>query len=254
MFAKQYLLPLALLSSLLSPLAHAQSISIVTSQWVPYVDYNQKDKGLAVELVTTALERKGYQPNISIDDWPRALEGLKLGLFDASCAVWKSTEREEELVFSEPYLRNKISFIKKKSLKLNYNRLGDLRGYLVGVVRDYAYGDEFLKSRDLIKVSSNHIVQNLIKLNEGKIDLTLGDERAVNHELNKFFPNGIAGFEFVDPPLVYKNLYFAVSKLNKSAKKIISDFNQSIKEMKKDGSYAKILKKYDFGSAHTVAH
>ncbi len=254
MFSKQYLLLLALLNVLCAPVAYAQPINIVTSQWVPYVDYNQENRGLAVEIVTSALERKGYQLNISVDDWPRALEGLKLGLFDASCAIWKSSDREEDLLFSEPYLKNKISFIKKKTLQLNYSQLSDLRGYLIGVVRDYAYGDVFLKSKDLIKIPSNHIVQNLIKLKEGKIELTLGDERAINHELNKFFPNGMADFEFIEPPLEYKKLYFAVSKSNRLADKIISDFNQSIKEMKKDGSYAKILKKYDFDPTHTVAH
>ena len=245
MLSRHFLLLFVLMGSFFAPIGFAQTINMVSSQWSPYVDDSMQDRGLAVELVTKALERKGYKSTLSIDSWQRALEGVRLGVFDASCAIWKTADREQDLLYSEPYLENKISFIKKKSLRLNYQRLGDLRGYMIGVVRDYAYGDEFTQSRNLIKIPANHIVQNLQKLEAGSIELTLGDERAIHYKLKQFFPKEATTFEFVEPPLTYKNLYFAVSRTNKSASKIISDFNQSIEEMKQDGSYYQIVDKYN---------
>jgi polar amino acid transport system substrate-binding protein len=65
------------------------------------------EKGLAVELVNKALQRKGYQPTLHIYNWQRALEGVEIGVFDATCAIWKTAERERDLLYSEPYLTNK---------------------------------------------------------------------------------------------------------------------------------------------------
>lgn len=232
--------------NLFIPTCSAQAISIVSSQWPPYVDDSMPEKGLAVELVHKALERKGYQPTLHIDNWQRALEGVEIGVFDATCAIWKTAERERALVYSEAYLTNTISFIKKKSTPIEYHGLTDLRGLLIGVVRDYAYDEAFTRSRGLIKIPANYSVQNLQKLNNGTIDLTLGDERAINYTLEKFLPTHVNSFEFLKPALAIKKLYLAVSRSNKNAQTIINDFNQAITEMQQDGSYDQIVSKYKY--------
>ncbi|OQK17099.1 hypothetical protein AU255_04150 [Methyloprofundus sedimenti] len=224
----------------------AQAISIVSSQWAPYVDDSLQRKGLAVELVDKALQRKGYQPTLHIYNWKRALEGVEIGVFDATCAIWKTPERERYLVYSEPYLTNTISFIKKKNLPIEYHSLADLQGLIIGVVRNYAYDESFNNARGLIKIPENFIVQNLQKLNNGTIDLTLGDERAINYMLEKFLPKHVDSFEFIKPALTSKKLYLAVSRSNKAAQTIIEDFNQAIKEMQQDGSYDQIVSKYKY--------
>jgi len=237
---------LLILLNLFMQTCSAQAIKIVSSQWAPYVDDSLPEKGLAVELVNKALQRKGYQPSLYIYNWRRALEGVEIGVFDATCAIWKTPERERNLVYSEPYLTNTISFIKRKNTPIEYHSLADLQGLLIGVVRDYAYDENFNKSRGLIKIPENFIVQNLQKLNNGTIDLTLGDERAINYMLEKFLPAHINSFEFIKPALTSKKLYLAVSRSNKTAQKIIEDFNQAINEMRQDGSYDQIVSKYKY--------
>lgn len=230
--------------NLLTQACLAQTINIVSSQWPPYVDAAAPEKGLAVELVNKALIRKGYQPNLHIDNWQRALEGVQIGVFDATCAIWKTAEREQDLLFSEPYLGNKISFIKKKNLTVEYTHFTDLTGFIIGIVRKYAYDEQFTQSRALIKIPANHIIQNLHKLNQGAIDLTLGDQRAIKYALQQYLPTHANSFEFLTPPLAYKQLYLAVSKSNQTAQTIINDFNLAIKEMKQDGSYDQIVSRY----------
>ena len=222
----------------------AQAISVVSNQWPPYVDDSVPEKGLAVELVNKALQRKGYQMTLHVYNWQRALEGVEIGVFDATCAIWKSAEREQNLLYSEPYLTNTISFLKKKNTVIDYHSLNDLQGFVIGVLRDYAYDESFNRSRGLIKIPANFIVQNLQKLNNGSIDLTLGDERAINHALQQYLPMSGPSFEFIKPALAYKKLYMAVSKSNPAAQTIIADFNQAIKEMQQDGSYDRIISKY----------
>ncbi len=224
----------------------AQTLSMVSNQWPPYVDEAAAEKGLAVELVTKALQRKGYQSTLRFDSWQRALEGVRIGVFDAACAIWKTAAREQELLYSEPYLDNKISFLKKKSLKVDYTHFNDLTGFIIGTLRGYAYNEQFTQSRSLIQIPANHIVQNLNKLNQGEIDLTVGDERAIKYALQQYLPQHASSFEFLSPPLANKKLYLAVSKSNKAAQTIIADFNRAIKEMQQDGSYAQIVNKYPY--------
>ena len=226
--------------------ASSAALTIVASKWPPYVDQSMVKKGLAMEIVSSAFERAGYQPAISIETWPRALEGLEIGIYDVVGTVWKTPEREKRFVFSDPYWINKIRFIKKKNREIRYDNLDDLSGYVIGTVKDYAYGEEFDNSLTLIKIPQNYIIQNLSKLQEGDIDLTVGDEIAIRYELNQYMKGSISEFEFLEKPLASRELYIAVSKQNPKAEKIVSDFNRALLEMKGDGSFDAIAKKYQF--------
>ncbi len=223
----------------------AESLGLVGSNWPPYIDKNQDTKGLAMEIVETALKLKGYQTRPNIETWPRVLEGVEIGVYDVVTSIWKTPEREKMLLFSTPYLVNQIKFIKMKNTEAKYQNLDDLTGYLIGVVKDYAYDEAFLESQILIKIPQNHIVQNLLKLTKGEIDLTLGDERALRYEINQYMSGYAQQMEFLSKPLSQRSLHIAVSKQNPNAKKIVADFNQAITEMIKDGSFDGIVEKYD---------
>ena len=223
----------------------AESISLVGNSWPPYVNKTHAKKGLVMEIVTTALQQKGYQSRMSIEDWPRALEGIEIGIFDVVVAIWKTPEREKKLLYSKPYLVNQIKFIKMKSTEVKYQTLDDLKGYLIGVVKGYAYDEKFNHSQALIKIPKNHIIQNLLKLTQGEIDLTLGDERAIRYEINQYMSGYADRLEFLSKPLSKRGLYIAVSKQHPNAKKIISDFDQSIETMLENGTIAALIKKYE---------
>lgn len=224
----------------------SSALTVVAGRWPPYVDQTMANNGLAMEIVSYALERAGYQPSFRFEHWPRALEGVEIGIYDVVGTVWKTPEREKLFVFSAPYWVNQIKFLKKKNMDVNYQDLDDLSGYVIGVVKDYAYGDEFANARTLIKIPQNHIIQNLAKLREGDIDLTLGDELAIRYELNQYMKTGFSEFEFLEKPLTSRELYLAVSKENPNADKIVSDFNRVLLEMKNDGSFDAITKKYQY--------
>jgi polar amino acid transport system substrate-binding protein len=224
----------------------ARELHIVVNHWPPYVDRAAMSKGFAVEIISTALQSKDYSVSWRIEQWERALEGLDVGVYDAVGAVWKNPEREKQMLFSDPYWQNQIKFIKKKTLALQFNKLDDLNSYLIGVVRGYAYQDTFVNSKKLIKIPQNYLIQNLLKLAQGEIDLTLGDEMAVSYQLQQFMKGSIDDFEFLPKTLSTRGLHIAVSKQHPQAKKIIDDFNQALAAMKDDGRFDAIVKKYRF--------
>jgi polar amino acid transport system substrate-binding protein len=95
-----------------------------------------------------------------------------------------------------------------------------------------------------LKLPSNHLIQNLLKLQQGRIDLTLGDKWSVRHELTEYFPTAIKDFEFLGKPVAARTLHAVVSRAHPEHDKIVKAFNKALKSMKADGSYEKILDVY----------
>ncbi len=240
----KYLLLICLLFSVAG--AQSEGLKITASTWPPYVENTEIGKGLVIELVETALKRSGYSTTLIVETWSRALEGTQLAIYDAIAGAWYSEARAETMAFSEPFLSNEIIFITKNNRNITFNTLSDLRGYVIGVSRDFAYEQAFDKSTDLIKVPRNHVIQNLNDMLEGKIDITVAEKRVAIHEISKYMPGKLNEFKFLTPPLSNNGLHLAVTRQQTNFQKIINDFDKTITEMKQDGSFDQIMKKYGF--------
>jgi polar amino acid transport system substrate-binding protein len=223
----------------------AADLNVVHSgKWPPYADADLPGQGLAVEIVTTALKRAGYTTYMRIDSLDRILEGGALGVYDVFATPWYSDARNHYLEFSEPYLESRIRFIKRKDKTLDYHSLDDMKGVMVGTVKDYAYGEAFDQARDIIKIPERNLIQNLLKLTQGRIDATLDDELVLQYEINRYMPNSMKELEFLDPPLAVRGIHIGVSRENPDHAKIVAAFNKAISEMKKDGSFDAIVSKH----------
>jgi polar amino acid transport system substrate-binding protein len=224
----------------------ATDLNVVHSgKWPPYADASLPGQGLAVEIVTTALKRAGYTTYIRIDSLDRILQGGALGVYDVFATPWYSEARNEYLDYSKPYLESRIRFVKKKGKDFKFESLADLKGLMVGIVQDYAYDDAFNQSRDIIKIPERNLIQNLLKLTQGRIDLTLDDELVLQYEINRYMPNSISELEFLPKPLAVRGIHIGVSRENPDHAKIVAAFDKAIQEMKKDGSFDSIVAKHN---------
>ena len=230
--------------SLCAPMALA--LTVVVKEEAPYFGNNLHGRGLSLEIVETALKRAGFQPSFAFETWPRAYEGGLIGVFDAIGSIWYTEERAKDFAYSDPYLFHEIKFIKRTSSKdIQFNNLNDLHGLLIGTLKDYAYGDAFIQSRQFARIPQNHLLQNLLLLKQGQIDLTLGEQRKIRYELKKYMKNQSAEMTILPKPLIRKGTHIAVSKSNPRHQEIIAGFNKALKAMKADGSYESIINKYD---------
>src|SRR5210317_1904185 len=150
----------------------------------PYADEKLPQRGLALELVEHIFAGTDITPKISIENWSRAVEGARLGVYDGLAAAWYSDERQKDLQFSTPYLTSELMILKLRSNPRNYRSLQDLAGARLGVRVDYAYGINFDEIPDLVLVEENHLIQNLLKLLNGSVDVVIGDRRTVVMQLN----------------------------------------------------------------------
>ena len=228
-----------------SQTAMALDINVVHSgNWPPYADKDLPEQGLAIDLVTTALKRTGYSTQVNTASLTQILEGSKTGVYDVFATPWYTMDRDQYLDFSQPYLESSINFIKRTDTAFEYTRFDDLEGMTVGVIENYAYDEDFSDSTAIEKISASSLAENLRKLVEKEVDLSLDDELVLRYTLNQSMPRSMATLEILAKPLAVRGVNIGVSRKNPDHAKIVADFNMAIAEMKKDGTYDRIVQKH----------
>ena len=226
-------------------IASADELQVATSEWVPYVGKELPNQGLAIDLVNRALVRAGHTTAVTIQSWSRTLEGADIGVYDLIAAAWYSKEREKSFIFSKPYLYNEIKLLKNTASNFKFSSISDLEGKTVGVLKGYAYGEQFNRARGILRVPGIHVLQNIKRVISGEIELTLDDERVLKYEIKHNISLNRDRLLFLPNPVSKNGLHIAVSRQNPKHKEIVQAFDKAISAMRKDGSYDRIIKIHD---------
>jgi len=222
------------------------TISLVTLNWGPYADENLENYGFTSEIISKAFERAGYRVSIAFKPWKRALIETEDGKYDAVYCAYYTDERAKIYGLSEPYAESILGFFKRKDRDIRFATLPDLKPYKIGVTLGYANSDEFDKADYFKKETSPADEVSIKKLEAGRIDLATMDKYVGFHILNTTFKQGKEVIEFMEKPLVVNNLYVCFSRAVNGWEKKRADFNSGLVQIKKDGTYDKILKKHGF--------
>ncbi len=228
---------------LLSFLSHAATIIAAQDPWAPFVQQNNANPGISVEIVIEAFKTQGHDVDFKIMPWTRALNEVKDGRVDVLVATWFTQERTSYLNYSQPYLENSLKFIKRSGDGFEYNGMDSLSGKNVGIIRNYGYGDEFLKATNFNKPEANDLVANAKKLLAKRIDLTLEDELVAKATLSGAGMN-LSDFDFTNNALSVNPLHVTSGLANAKNGEIIEAFNKGLAEIKANGTFDKILMKY----------
>lgn len=223
-----------------------EPLRIVADEWPPYVDPTVPGRGLAIELVTEAFSRAGYPTRLALEDGSRSLEGTAIGVYDVVANLWYTEERARDLHYSDAYLVSDIRFVKRKGSDIMFDDYRDLRGRVIGIVKDHAYPQAFLRAGGLIKVVNDVLVQALGDLVAGRCDLVIDDKHAIDSTIRKYLPDSLSRLEYLPKPVGLSQLHVAVSRANPQHDRIVVDFNRALRQMKADGMYARILDAYGY--------
>lgn len=206
--------------------------------WPPYIIEGEK-QGTAEMLVCQALERSGWPCTVKVDEWDKVLNEARVGAIDGIAATWKSPDREAYLLFSEPYLSNRIIPVVNNENPVVIKSATDLAGLRVALVKGYAYGDEILAMAAKAEVIEAKNSRDALKLlRSGEADTALLDELVARGELDE---SGMENLTIADVVLAFRELHFAVSRQNPLAQAIIDDFHRSYELMLADGTVNDIL-------------
>ncbi len=114
-------------------------LNLVNDPWPPYTGETLPGKGIATEIVVTALRRAGYKTHVNFVPWKRALEGTFDGTYDILITTSYNDDRAKTVSYSDPYLSNVVRLIKRKGTAHRFDNIEDIRGLTVGVTEGYIY-------------------------------------------------------------------------------------------------------------------
>jgi polar amino acid transport system substrate-binding protein len=180
--------------------------------------------------------------------WKRLLlalnegEGLAFGLS-------KTTERLKTLHFSIPAFASFVWIVTRSDAKFEFEKMSDLRGRSVGVVRGATYGDEFDQFKNQFSAIEEDVFSlpsRLQKLMQKRTDLMLfthrdPDARKVEELLNKLMPELApefampAGVQFsvLRKPMMVDYIHFAIRAENDDG--LIQRINSALIKGKRRG-------------------
>ena len=231
---------------LLAALAPAQTRKVVAAAdpYPPFVDPNHPKQGLSLVVAREAFKTQGYELEMKFMPWARAEAGVVAGEFDILPDAWMTDARRKVQVYSAPYAENSVKFIKRKGDPFEYNGLASLNGKTVGVVRDYNYGDAFASASGFKREPVDAVLTNIDKLLLNRIDLTLEDEIVASSLMSRKDPALPGKVEFTRNALSSNKLYITCGLSNPRHQELIDAFNKGLAAIRKDGSYARIMKSY----------
>ncbi len=215
-------------------------LNLASDSWPPFTGGSESER-VAIQLVETALDRGGVSATTTIVEWKAVEAGIRDAIYDGSAAMWRTEKREQDLVFSEPYLENRLVLVGRKGSNVAAARMSDLSGKRVAAVARYAYGSEITGAVGVYFVSGRDDQDDLEKLLAGEVDYMLMDELVARYLLSYQKEEAAAKLEIGTTPLARRTLHLAVRRDVPGAEEIVAAFNREIQEMFTDGTYAAIL-------------
>ena len=160
---------------------------------------------------------------------------------DGSAALWHSPERETFLLYSRPYLENRLVLVGRRGSLMTATSFSDLNNKRVALVGSYAYGETVENAEGPQFVEGYSDGDNIKSLLRGEVDYVLADELLVHHLVRSDPEKAEQILRIGRTPLLRRSLHFAIRRDLPGAKEIMDRFNGQIGEMLADGTYNRIL-------------
>ena len=214
-------------------------LRLVSTAWSPFTNDPGQPR-FALDLVESALGRIGLSARTTIVEPARFTPALLSGEFDGSAAAWKDAERERVLVFSQPYLENRLILVGRRGADVSATSLNQLDGKRVAIVEGYSYGDALDFSGAML-VRSRSDEDSLALLLASKTDYTLMDELVVQYLVDNYPTQVSTRLEIGSKALVTRPLYLAVKRARPDAETIVTRFNGEVRAMIVNRTYHRLL-------------
>ncbi len=176
--------------------------------------------------------------------WARALFLARKGKVNGIATAWYSEERNKDFLFSNPFLINRLSFLKRRDKDITWNTYEDLSPYTIAQVNQAVVSEEFEKADYLKKHQVPSVTTALKLLVSGRVDLFGDDEINIMETMKKNLPEGLELVDFVAKPIVTNKLYFMASRSRSDHIEMIKTFNAGLAKIMADGTYQNILHKH----------
>src|SRR5687767_9136074 len=219
--------------------AQTTELRLVSTAWPPFTNQTGQPR-FALDLVEAALGRIGIKGSTTIVDAAEFTASLLSGKFDGSAAAWKDAERECVLLYSQPYLENRLILVARRGGDVSAAKLGDLTGKRIAIVEGYSYGETIDRTGPVF-VRSRTEEDSVRLLLDRKVDYTLMDDLVVQYIVKNYAEEARTRLQIGSTPLVTRSLHLAIRRSLADAESIVSRFNAQLRGMITDRTYHRLL-------------
>ena len=229
--------------------AMADEIKVGTDPWCPYNCKDSKQEGINIEVVRKIFEPHGHKVTVRYMPWARAVKSLK----DGKITNFTSAAKADcpECIYADTpttYMQNTI-FIRAED-KTQWKGLDSLKGKVIGVINNYTYGEELTSyvkkhsgNESMVQTTSgpHALHSNIKKLVKGRIDFTVDEVSVLTYTSNQLnLKHKIKPIHTISSV----PLYLGFSPKDPKGKEYAALASKTLRQMKKDGTLAKIFEKY----------
>ncbi|MCK2005669.1 transporter substrate-binding domain-containing protein [[Brevibacterium] frigoritolerans] len=194
--------------------------------------------GFNVDIMNAVSIETGIRFEYYPMPWNEAVQAMRSGKVDVIQGMKYNQEREEIYDFSAPYFTSSQGiFVLKDNMFIR--KIEDLKGRKVAVQKGDVASGLLSKVDRLQLVETNNQQEAVQSLIDGKVDAFIGNRITGQYFLQKNEQQSL--IKIVGEPLDTTKYAVAVMPKNKD---LLTLFNQAISQIKKDGTYEKIEKKW----------
>lgn len=211
-----------------------------------YVDPDGRLAGFDIEIAQALCDQMRVKCSLVQQDWDGIIPALLARKYDAIVASMSITEeRKKKVAFTNKYYNTPAKFARKKGSGIEISRAG-LKGKTVGVQRATIH-DNFITGEFGNEVEiKRYATQDEAYLDAvaGRLDLLLADSVAMKDGFLNTDKGGnweFVGPDYSDPKYFGDGVGVAIRKQDQD---LVAKFNKAIKDIRANGTYDRIAKKY----------
>ncbi|CAG9415678.1 Putative ABC transporter arginine-binding protein 2 [Providencia alcalifaciens] len=205
-------------------------------------DKNNQIVGFDVDLANAMCAKMNATCTFTHQSFDSLIPSLKFRRFEALMAGIDITpERQQQVDFTETYYPNSAEFI---AVKDKITAVDQLKGKKIGVQNGTTHQKYIMEQhKDMTVVPYDNYQSAILDLQNGRINAVFGDTAVADEWLKAKGNENLAsvGDKVTDPQYFGIGLGIAVRKGNKE---LLDKMNKALSEVKADGTYDAIHKKW----------
>lgn len=232
---------LALAAAPLMARATTEVVVAVDAQNRPfmYVGRDGQPRGVYPVLLRALFAQLDLPLRIECLPWPRALAGLERAEHGVG-GLYATADRQARHDFSQPlHIETVRVYARRGGLRL-FDRIDDLRGLRVGVLRGWSYGDAFDAASRAGQFRTEPVAadaQNFGKLERGFLDVALAIEQSGDALLAA---GDYPSVRVLPNPLTENPTYLAFNKTAQQ-RALLARIDEQLDRLRRTGEHARLI-------------
>lgn len=223
------------------------TLFLPNTNWPPYLIHNEQgpEGGLFAEILEKIAEPMGYNVIVKFLPDKRGWLLLDAGDVDAHVKAKEWVAEPEKYYWTDPFLLSEDVLLYSRDCQIQYDSPESLYGRHVAAIESFVYPalESHFRQKNIYRVNVSFPCTMLDLLEYERVDAAIVN-RAETKWLMRFRPDlGIDRFRMDETPLGSAEYRYLFTR-KQDWQPFIDDFNQALRDMKKDGRLKAIIDKY----------